>query len=349
MRDRFGNNGPAAFTLVELLVVMAVLAMLLTIVMPMFGRAMEISRSTKCKTNLHNLTGFLHTEDGSLTLGLLGGSVHTIPTSSRWFDFVIDNRLGKLLICPSEEAEPDLMLSLRNMWVRQEGGPNSVTPGIYYSNLAQLLKGTPVPDTQVGAIYQGAKYGADDGYDWIEDLNGGPLEDNQAFVHIATCAAFVITFNEETIDLTPLGHAPNWNSGSSHWITRGDPANPDWASDVRVRLTGQGYTTVNPTVTVYGIDCHYGMSNLVWTRNYLLSQLWLVEYSSDIMSLTTSHRDDPFDDDRDNGEILGRHFGFANYVTVAGNVVAANKADLEVEFENIDIRDNIFQTFGGAP
>ena len=194
MRDRFGNNGPAAFTLVELLVVMAVLAMLLTIVMPMFGRAMEISRSTKCKTNLHNLAGFLHTEDGGITLGLLGGSVHTIPTSGRWFDFVTESGLGKLLICPSEEAKPDPMLTLRDIWVRQEGGPNSVTPGVYYSNLAHLLSGVPVPDTQVGAMYQGTQYGANDGWDWVEELNGGPLEDNQAFVHIATCAAFVPGF-----------------------------------------------------------------------------------------------------------------------------------------------------------
>ncbi len=322
---------------------MAVLGMLMMLAMPLFARAMEISRSTKCKTNLHHLAGFLHTEEGS-TLGLPGGSIHTIPTANRWLDTVIDSGMGKLVLCPSEQVKRDPMWNLRNIYIRQDGGTWSVTPGVYYSNLQTLLDGQPVPDTQVGAWYKGAMYGANNGWDWVSDLNGGPPEGDEAFVTIATCAAFKITFYDDRIDLTPLGHAPNWNSGSQHWLVKGDPGPDTWENDALVRLTGQGYTTVNPTVSVYSGDCHYGMSNLVPVRGYSLTQLWIAEYSIEVMSLSNTHRDDAFDDDRENGEVLGRHFGSVNYVLVDGTVVTQKKDELEIDFENLDTGiPNVFQ------
>jgi len=45
----------AGFTLVELLVVVGIIALLVTILMPALGRAMELARKTICATNLHNL------------------------------------------------------------------------------------------------------------------------------------------------------------------------------------------------------------------------------------------------------------------------------------------------------
>jgi prepilin-type processing-associated H-X9-DG protein len=44
-----------AFTLVELLVVVGIIALLVTILMPSLGRARELARRTVCKTNLHGL------------------------------------------------------------------------------------------------------------------------------------------------------------------------------------------------------------------------------------------------------------------------------------------------------
>jgi len=44
-----------AFTLVELLVVVGIIALLVTILMPALGRAMELARRTICATNLHAL------------------------------------------------------------------------------------------------------------------------------------------------------------------------------------------------------------------------------------------------------------------------------------------------------
>ena len=44
-----------AFTLVELLVVVGIIALLVTILMPALGRALELTRKTLCATNLHAL------------------------------------------------------------------------------------------------------------------------------------------------------------------------------------------------------------------------------------------------------------------------------------------------------
>ncbi|MHC4716650.1 MAG: type II secretion system protein [Planctomycetota bacterium] len=49
------RRGARAFTLVELLVVVGIIALLVTILMPSLGRAMELARRTICKTQLHTL------------------------------------------------------------------------------------------------------------------------------------------------------------------------------------------------------------------------------------------------------------------------------------------------------
>jgi len=329
-----------------MLLVMAVLGTLLTLVMPLFGRAMEISRSAKCKSNLHSLAVLLHTEDGQ-TRGLLGGSVHTILTANRWLDFVTERRLYKLVHCPSGESSP---IGLKYVWIRQDGYGNTTFPGIHYSNIEDLLAGLPVDDAQVGVLYpaKGVEHISQDsqGWEWVQELNDGqPPKDNEAFVNIATCAAFLVTINEDFTIFKPLGAHPNPSlpSGSAHWILKGDPNEDTWENDVLVRLTGLGYTHANPAVRVFTGDCHYGMSNLVPTRNYLHGQLWLTEYSSDVMRLSNYHRDDPFDDERENGEVMGRHFGFANCVRVDGSVFRMTKGQLETEFNKLDDMGNIFQ------
>ena len=47
------SAGTKAFTLVELLVVVAIIALLVTILMPSLGRAMELARRALCASNLH--------------------------------------------------------------------------------------------------------------------------------------------------------------------------------------------------------------------------------------------------------------------------------------------------------
>ena len=97
-------------------------------------------------------------------------------------------------------------------------------------------------------------------------------------------------------------------------------------------------------MTLYTGDVHYGMSTLVPTRDYLPAQLWIMEYTTDILQLAATHRDEAFDDDEENGEVMARHLGLANYARVDGSVTSLPKRELEIEFENIDTDvTNLFQ------
>ena len=70
------TDGRTAFTLVEMLAVIAIVTILVALIMPVMGNAREKARSAKCKSNLRNLQvasiSFLHDGD------------HILPYSHSW-------------------------------------------------------------------------------------------------------------------------------------------------------------------------------------------------------------------------------------------------------------------------
>ena len=345
-----------AFTLVELLVVIAVFVLLVAILVPSFSGVMEDGRFTMCKNNLRQLSGVLQAEGVRNALG--GNSGSDMPSAGSWLDVVVARGLKDLLHCPSGgDLSPRSLTRLSCLWVRQDGREHTMTPGVWYSNLYDLVSGKAVADVQVGCYYQGQEYGTGfqggapyggEGVGWIIELYGRPPPDNVALVGIATCASFAITFHRENlsgIEITPLGkHPTRSNSGSDHWITKGDPSNPSWESDVLVRLTGRDYDVSEPGRTLTGSGgTHYGMNNLVNTKSPRGDQLCLVEYTGDLLNLGSNHRDDPFDEDEGNGEIMARHRGRANLLKVDGSVTSMTKDELESEFDQLSRSGGIFQ------
>jgi len=332
----------AAFTFVEMLSILAMLMLAGSIVLPNFGRAFQAARSAACRSNLHHLSVLLHTEETS-TLGLDGQPITTMPGASRWTDFVVNNGQRRLLLCPSDNEPYDMLAALRHVYIRQDGGARSVQTGVRHTNLADLLAGRDVPDEQVYYEFRGNSNGScsaimrdpvpdvpgawrtvrrNVGWQWVYDLNDGktPLYD-QAMVAIATCAAFSVTLDREWLEIRPLGHHPQWKSASRHWVCKGNPYDIDgWEPDVLVRLTGMDYETVNPPVMIYGGKTSYGMSNLVGLRYNIMDQVWLTEYTHDMVDLTPGAGDEPFDNDPINGEVLARHLGRANIARVDGGV-----------------------------
>ncbi|MCK4276513.1 MAG: hypothetical protein KAX78_08365, partial [Phycisphaerae bacterium] len=236
------RDGVVAFSLIEMLVTVGALTLAASIVAPCFPRAFAMSRSAGCMNNLHHLGVLLHTETDE-SLGLPGGPVTTVPGASRWTDFVVRNRLERLMLCPADDAPHDVLACLRHVYIRQDGGAYSLQTGVRHTNLADLLAGRDVPDKQAYYNFRGQTNGSclarlkepvpgvpgawrtvrqRVGWQWVYDLNGGrPPDDDQAMVAIDTCAAFRITLTEPWIEIRPLGHHPQWRSASRHWVCKG--------------------------------------------------------------------------------------------------------------------------------
>ncbi|KKN85824.1 hypothetical protein LCGC14_0274410 [marine sediment metagenome] len=333
------------FTLTEMILVMAIIGLLMSVLVPVFNRTMEMSRSAVCKGNLRGLGAFLLSSPSHKTDNPSGGAPALIPPMG-WTQVISDAGVGRYTYCPSQDGEViDTRATLAGIYIRQDGSAASVTPGVVITNMADMLLDNEVNDTQIHYTWGDRSNGSYEnrGWGWVEELNGGnPPEDNQAMVTIATCAAFLITFEKDYVEFKPLGHHPNWNSGSSHWIAKGDPDDADgWEPDVLVRLTGQGYPTVNSPVKAKWVNrSDYGMNSLIPLRAYRPSQLFLVEYSHTVVQLSTGMIiDEPFDEDIDNGEVMARHLGRANFLRIDGSVADATKEELRIEYEQIDNPD----------
>lgn len=96
------TSHPQAFTLVELLVVLAVIGVLVTLILPAFGRTLLQARSEKCLGNLRQLgtAALLYAADNNMTLPL---SSHS-GTSTSW-STVLREYAGERVVfkCPTDE------------------------------------------------------------------------------------------------------------------------------------------------------------------------------------------------------------------------------------------------------
>ena len=321
----------SGFSLVELLIVLAMLALLAAIVLPTAQHALALSRRAMCKANLRSLTMAMFIAGGSETQ--TGRSFAELPMSVDWDLRLFRRGAGKYMTCVSApEHKVSLRTSLADVYVRQDGQGSAITEGVACSNLYDVLELGEINDHQLHYLYQDRSNGNE--WDWVQDLNDGQeLQENQAFVSIATCAAFLITFTDSYIQFKPLGHAPNWNSGSSHWVVQGDDEE-EWKDDILVQLTGVGQPIAFPPVKIKAFgETDYGMNSLAPIQAPQPRQLLLLEYSKPTVWLSAETGvDEPFDDDMDNGEVIERHLGKSNVALVDGSVRSMTKTELETEF-----------------
>ena len=100
---RWSRSG-AAFTLVELLVVVAIIALLVSILVPSLTKAKDLTRRAICLNNLHGLGVTFHfyaqDKDGWLPTRLLPGST-TGLSHSEWFRMYVPYLRKKAFLDPS--------------------------------------------------------------------------------------------------------------------------------------------------------------------------------------------------------------------------------------------------------
>jgi prepilin-type N-terminal cleavage/methylation domain-containing protein/prepilin-type processing-associated H-X9-DG protein len=99
----------SAFTLVELLVVMTLIAALAALLFPLFGRAKDAGRATVCLGNLHQIGVALqlYVQDYRNRLPYMRDKSLTTTNSLPGPDLVLSNYLGNLhvLQCPSDRQK----------------------------------------------------------------------------------------------------------------------------------------------------------------------------------------------------------------------------------------------------
>jgi prepilin-type N-terminal cleavage/methylation domain-containing protein/prepilin-type processing-associated H-X9-DG protein len=98
-----------AFTLVELLVVIAVIAILAALLLPVIARSKEHGRSTACLSNLRQL-GIalqLYVQDNENKMPVMQDALVGVPPTNGTMDGVLSNYLGnvRVLFCPSDNKQ----------------------------------------------------------------------------------------------------------------------------------------------------------------------------------------------------------------------------------------------------
>lgn len=96
MRKRKG------FTLIELMIVIAIIAILAAVLVPNFMRAREASRLTACKSNLKNISTSVETYANDYDGMYPGGTNNTRESTLNVLSNALEGSyMGKLLNCPT--------------------------------------------------------------------------------------------------------------------------------------------------------------------------------------------------------------------------------------------------------
>ena len=96
-----------AFSIVELLIVVAILSVLLSILVPFLGKAKELARRAACISNLHHLHSVLHQYALDNTQKLPSGKrddgrEHCTWLSTENYEYLRDNAQLPVMSCPND-------------------------------------------------------------------------------------------------------------------------------------------------------------------------------------------------------------------------------------------------------
>jgi len=346
--ERRGVARRGAFTLVELMVVVSILALLVAILLPVFGRVFEVARDARCKNNLEKIAQALHASSNqNIGVGSTGGSLQ-IPTRAAWYNKVlaVTNNSAELLYCLSDERDAadlgqiELALDtiLKDVYVLQFH--TGSTSSYDCSFITDLMAGRPVSDPQVWAIYPaGNRYDAPKGEHWPAELIPD-VQDNQIWIGIDNDAAVLFTFADTYIEIRPMDSTSH--QYSRHWIMKGKgtPVHPlpggvepeDEDDTMLCHLWGWHVQSLDSPVIISNTPpSSYGINSLLEQKRWDPAELYIMDANEVVVDVLKSELDDVRDRHykrNRNGEIVGK----VNTVTVDGSVRTYTLEELQKEF-----------------
>jgi len=331
-----------AFTLTELMVVVAVIALLAMALVPFLGQTLEVLHKTRCLNNLAKIGQALHASHGE---GI------ELPTPETWVDMAKANGSEAMLRCDkdTEEHRAGLAGSLRDVYVLQYNLSSLTDHDISY--LVDVLTPRPVPDEQLRAWYP--KAGIDTLHKAWRDRGYVPAQllENQAFVAVGSntilsCGARITFLGGSIIVETwPYGGG----GGSRHWVMRGpgtprcplplhdSPQDDDDEELLHLWSPASGYNQIDPRSPLRLWTCpeaSYGMSAMVESSNWRPRQIMVMDANSTVIRVGTDNCDDEWAfSGEPGGTIKPRHMGKVNVVTCDGAVTSWSLRELKEEFD----------------
>ncbi|MDP6636862.1 MAG: type II secretion system protein [Phycisphaerae bacterium] len=312
------------FTLVELLVVVAIIALLAMLLIPTFNGAKDHANATICKKNLGEMSGGLASTDDR-------------PYPGQWRRFLRDRGMSGVLTCPSD-ADIDLEINdedfpeLEDVFLVQKQGGK-----VRFSNVKLILEtGVSAEDNQIKRK---------------DNAHGITALPGQMLIAVGSeCALVRVTYGNVIKFESMIVPTKGTGHNSVHWLCL-DDGGPDWRYRIEagfdtaspddifiMRLqSGHRYTQKAPDYEVGFNRSSYAMSDAVHNTDPRPGQLLLVEYTKDIARvLKGGYRTDEFGNSNADprGFLRTRHFNMANFATTTGSVRSMTREQLQWEYDH---------------